>query len=128
VQLAVRDTLEDTDDEDELTESPEVAATVDAVIQLHRLVSEGKVPFHLLDFEALDIPEDPDGDDDDDGADANENAPVQGELVKGDRIEALKAAREALEASSSSGAADASSGEEDDVKAVNKAEVAAQGR
>jgi len=103
-------------DEDELTESPEVAATVDAVIQLHRLVSEGKVPFHLLDFEALDIPEDPDGDDDD-GADANEKAPVQGELVKGDRIEALKAAREALEAASDGAA-----------KAANKAEIATPGR
>jgi hypothetical protein len=44
-------------------EQGEIRATVEAVIQLHKLVSQGKVPFHLLDLEVLDLKNDtPSGD------------------------------------------------------------------
>jgi hypothetical protein len=46
-------------EEDQGASPAEVAATVDAVISLHRLVSEGKVPFHLLDFESLNVENSP---------------------------------------------------------------------
>ncbi|KAH9251925.1 hypothetical protein BASA81_010129 [Batrachochytrium salamandrivorans] len=33
----------------------EIKANVDALLAIHKLVAQGKVPFHLLDFEAIDM-------------------------------------------------------------------------
>lgn len=42
--------------------------TVDAVLSVHKLISEGKVPVHLLDFEMIDL-----NDEEEDGANDNNN-------------------------------------------------------
>ena len=45
-------------DEDEDTYDEEIKVNVDTVLAIHKLVAEGKVPVHLLDFEALDMNDD----------------------------------------------------------------------
>ena len=42
-------------DEEGAEYDDEVRANVDAVLAVHKLVSEGKVPLHLLDFEAMEL-------------------------------------------------------------------------
>ena len=41
--------------EEDETFDAEVQANVDAVLAVQKLVSEGKVPLHLLDFEAMEL-------------------------------------------------------------------------
>ena len=67
----------DPNDPDTVTQA-EISATVEAVIQLHKLVSEGKVPFHLLDFEALDMDVMTANNDDNDESSSNNAEPAEG--------------------------------------------------
>lgn len=86
---------DDEDDEDEENKDDEeggdedfdeeIKANVDALLAIHKLVAQGKVPFHLLDFEAIDMK---DLQYTDDGEEGEEVEEVEGGAVEGEKEEA----------------------------------------
>lgn len=58
------DKNDDEDDDDDDFVDLEIKVNVDTVLSLHKLMAEGKIPIHLLDFDSLDIWEDDDGTED----------------------------------------------------------------
>ena len=66
---------DDEDEEDEEKYDEEMKANVEALLAIHKLVAEGKVPFHLLDFEAIDMKDLQYDDDEEEGEEEGGTSP-----------------------------------------------------
>ena len=63
-QKEMENAPEDDDEEDDDYVDPEAEVVVETMLKVHRLVADGKVPTHLLDFESLNLDEEYEGEDD----------------------------------------------------------------